>query len=58
VNKIDCSMLGQVCKIDAENRAFCDDPAAPASDGGAPPASDGGAPPASDGGASSVAGPG
>lgn len=58
VNKIDCSMLGQVCKIDGESRAFCDDPEVPASDAGAPPASDGGAPPASDGGAPSDAGPG
>ncbi len=29
VNKIDCSGLGQVCKINAENTAYCDDPDAP-----------------------------
>lgn len=53
VNTIDCSVLGQACWVDAENKAYCDDPEGPAK-----PTPDGGAPDASDGGPSGDAGPG
>jgi hypothetical protein len=41
VNKIDCAALGQVCKINPENTAFCDDPPEP--EPPPPPATDAGA---------------
>ena len=55
VTKTDCSALGQVCRMNDEGRAACDDPPAP------PPPADAGAPDGSggsDGGASGDAGPG
>lgn len=60
VNKIDCSALGQVCKINPENTAFCDDPPEPPPPPPPPPdagPSDAGDAGAGDGG-SADAGPG
>jgi len=40
ITKTDCSVLGQACKVDAQNKAYCDDPEAPPPP---PPPSDAGA---------------